>query len=251
MKRGDTDAACELFAESVRLDPAPGAQLNLADCEERRGRLASARQDLIDALGALPAGDDRIAYARERIAGLDRRVPTLAVSLAAPPSEDTEVLRDGLRLSARSLGQPVPVDPGRHEVRVRVPGHRDSVREITVAAGERKAMSLELGDVLPAPVVPKPPPEAAPPEERRNHVLPFGLLGGGAVALVAGGVLGVLTLDRAATTKDHCLPGCDEEGYRAAREGRWMSVASPVLLGAAVALAGAGFYLLFSESKHN
>src|SRR5687768_5789067 len=41
-KKGDWEKACAQFAESQRLDPAPGTLLNLADCEERRGLIASA-----------------------------------------------------------------------------------------------------------------------------------------------------------------------------------------------------------------
>ncbi|MDB4944135.1 MAG: hypothetical protein JWP97_3669 [Labilithrix sp.] len=238
MRRGDTDAACELFAESVRLDPAPGARLNLADCDERRGRFASARQEFADALAALPSGDDRIAFTRERIASLAPRVPTLVITASGLP-DGAEVLRDGARVARPSLGQPIPVDPGRHELRVRGPGFRDSVRAVTVGAGERNEVALTIGE----PMLSAPPP---PPASRARSILPYGLLGGGAAALAAGSVLGVLTLGRAQVTKEHCSPGCDAEGYRAAEQGRWMSVTSPVLLGAAVALVGAGLYLLVS-----
>lgn len=237
MRRGDTDAACELFAESVRLDPAPGARLNLADCDERRGRFASAREEFSDALASLPSGDDRIGFTKERIAALGPKVPTLVVSLTGG---EGDVLRDGALVAKSSLGQPVPVDPGHHELVVRAAGRADAVRDVTVSAGERKEVALTPGAPLPAPS--PPPPRTAPDTQRR--VLPFGLLGAGAATLAVGSVLGVLTLDRASITKEHCTPGCDDAGYRAAQEGRWMSVASPILLGTAVALVGAGLYLL-------
>src|SRR5688500_18545046 len=42
LQRGETDAACEKFAESHRLDEALGTLLNLAVCHESQGRFASA-----------------------------------------------------------------------------------------------------------------------------------------------------------------------------------------------------------------
>jgi hypothetical protein len=41
IRRGDYQAACPMFAESNRLDPAVGTVLNLAICEEHLGQLAS------------------------------------------------------------------------------------------------------------------------------------------------------------------------------------------------------------------
>src|SRR4051794_38040553 len=60
MKANQYALACSKFEESQRLDPAPGTLLNLAECEEKRGRLATAWQYLKHALDSLPANDDRI-----------------------------------------------------------------------------------------------------------------------------------------------------------------------------------------------
>src|SRR5262245_28423128 len=42
MESGDFSTACQHFAESLRLEPAVGTQLNLGECYERLGRYASA-----------------------------------------------------------------------------------------------------------------------------------------------------------------------------------------------------------------
>ena len=43
MDEKDYDKACQLLRESNRLDPTPATKYNLANCEEKRGRLATAR----------------------------------------------------------------------------------------------------------------------------------------------------------------------------------------------------------------
>lgn len=239
MKHGDLDLACTLFAESVRLDPAPGARLNLAACDEARGRLATARQEFEDALADLPAGDDRISFARERIARLGPRVPTLALTLPPGAPADVELTRDGRRVGVETLGEPVPLDPGAHELRLRAAGHEDAVQRLTLAAGERRAIALQLGQPVRSPPLVGP-----PPPDRRSGPLAYASLVGGGAFLVTGTVLGILTLGRAGTVNDHCTPRCDAVGYTAAREGRWMSIASPVGLAMGTALVAAGIYLL-------
>lgn len=244
MKRGDVDAACELFAESVRLDPAPGARLNLAACDEQRNRLASASQEFKDALLTLPAGDSRIAFTEERIAALEPRVPKLVLRLAPDAPAGTTVLRDGIMVASPSLGTAVPVDPRTYTIVVRAPGRQETSTVITLDEAERKELVLDVGAAVPLPA---PAPDPAPARSR-SKALPIGLVSGGAVALAAGTVLGVLTLDRASTVKAHCTPGCDDAGYEAGQDGKWMSVASPVALGVGVALVAAGIYFFVERT---
>jgi hypothetical protein len=202
----------------------------------------------VEALAALPAGDERIAFARERIAWLAPKISTLVLEAPAAMPAGVEVLRDGAKISPESFGEPVPVDPGEHDIRVRAAGHKDAVQRISVVAGERRSVVLGLGESeakTPSIAPPAPAkPEARPKAEARPKTLEWGLVGGGGAALALGTVVGILTLDRASTVKEHCVPGCDDVGYSAAAEGRWMSIASPVSLIVGTALLGAGLYLL-------
>ena len=50
VERGDYASACPKFADSQRLDPAPGTLINLADCEEHVGQLARAWQHWREAI---------------------------------------------------------------------------------------------------------------------------------------------------------------------------------------------------------
>src|SRR5215472_3244398 len=84
IRRGDYAAGCPMFEESQRLDPSVGTLMNVADCEEHDGALATAWghwHDIVDAMAR--SGDDRIGVARSRLEGLDKRVPRLTVHLSA------------------------------------------------------------------------------------------------------------------------------------------------------------------------
>src|SRR6185436_984215 len=74
---GDYDSACAKFAESQRLDPAAGTLTNLAACNERRGRLASAWENWREALSLLRSDDDRRPGVEKRMAELEARLPRL------------------------------------------------------------------------------------------------------------------------------------------------------------------------------
>ena len=111
LERNDLETACAKFAESQRLDPGVGTLMNWATCEERKGRIATAWQRWREALAALPADDDRLAFARQRVTALEPRLPHLTITL--PPSAPRQrVARDGVRSVARSV-PPLPVESWR------------------------------------------------------------------------------------------------------------------------------------------
>src|SRR5580658_735634 len=80
-RAGDWAAACPKFAESHRLDPAPGTLLNLADCEEHLGALVKAREHFKLAAFAFPKGEKGQQAAVQRAAALDKRVAHLTLRL--------------------------------------------------------------------------------------------------------------------------------------------------------------------------
>ncbi len=81
MASGAYGDACARFSESERLDPAAGTLLNLADCYERNGQLASAWLTFREATTAAELSDraawSEQASARARL--LEPRLPTLTV----------------------------------------------------------------------------------------------------------------------------------------------------------------------------
>jgi len=267
MEAGDYTTACASFAESERLEPAPGTLLNLADCEDHSGHLVAAHEHFGLAASGFVRGDVRRTIAMQRAANLDRRVVRLALRLV-PTAPAGTVVHDGdAVLTAPTLGAVRLVDPGLHVVIVAAAGHEDRPYALTLKEGDQVEQTLDVGEVraasAPHPqgavapaavplgpaVAPAPAePGVAPPPETGGGGRTVGwVLGSAGVAGIAlGAVTGVLALDRAATVKSHC-PGeaCDPQGLDAASQGKWLAPTSTVAFIAGGALLAAGAYFVF------
>lgn len=258
MEAGDLLHACPKFAESEKLDPAPGTLLSLADCEERAKSLIKAREHYLLAASGFPKKDPRRAFAAGRAQALDKRIAHVVLRLPSDaPPEATVRLGDAL-VPRGELGTAMSVDPVESRVTVSAPGRKDNVLVVTLAEGETKEISCDLGAaeiarVVAAPVAPReaeaPPP--APPSADPRRTVAYVLLGVGAASLVAGGVTGVLAASKASTVKDHCdaSNACDQEGVDAASSGRFLAPFSTVTVIAGAVLAGAGVYFYLASSK--
>src|SRR5262245_45677325 len=76
---GNHEKACKKFAESNRLDPAPGTVFNLADCEEKLGHVATAWTLFREVTQKLPSSDERHRIAMARATALEPRLPKLSI----------------------------------------------------------------------------------------------------------------------------------------------------------------------------
>jgi hypothetical protein len=148
LSKGDWSGACPMFEQSHKLDPSPGALLNLAGCAEHDGRVATAWSLLRDArsLNADTASakrrDEIERFVAAGLARLEPRIPTLAIHVASPPPE-LRVLRDGQDVTA-SLDKALPVDPGEHVIEVSAPGHLPSERRVSVAEATHPEIEIAL-----------------------------------------------------------------------------------------------------------
>src|SRR4051812_24446781 len=145
MEAKQYDGALRWFAESQRLDPAAGTLMNLATCEEKLGRVASAWQHWKEAADVLGRDDDRLPIARNRVAMLEEKLPRLAVVLVSSRKEGARVFRDDVELGPATYGVPLPVDPGSHTVTVRMPGHRIEQVEVRLGEGDQKQVEVQPG----------------------------------------------------------------------------------------------------------
>lgn len=236
MARGDLAEACKDFAQSAKLDPRVGTLLNLAQCEESRGRLHVARQFWRDAAELAHATHDaRESIARERLVEIEKRIPTLSMRLdvAAP---GVKVSCDGV---PASIGSPFQVDPGAHEVVVTAPGRLTTSTAVVVKESDRRVIDLQVGAPVAAPV---PPTDGAPGSSPTRSALVWSLGGLSVASLAVGSWFGAQAIRRNDDSKRFCdvNNACQPEGLDlrgdASRDARISTIAFGV---GGAALAGA------------
>jgi hypothetical protein len=244
--------ACPKFAESNRLDPAVGTLFNLANCEEKIGKLAEASTHFREVLELLPPKDDRAPSARAHLATMAPRLSRL--TLVIPPGEpDTlAVSRDGVGLGAAAIGVATVVNAGDHEVTATAPGHADAHLHLTIAEGERREIAVHAGPAV-GPVE-GPVASASNDSAATRRTIGFVLGGVGIATLGVGAITGALTLGKASIVKDpaHCDAElrCDAVGVAAAKAGSTLSVVSTAtIVGGAVAAAAGVVLVLTSRSS--
>jgi tetratricopeptide (TPR) repeat protein len=264
MQAGRFDEACPALAESYRLDPRPGGLFTLAECENKSGRVATAAahyQDYLRLVEKLPAPQRgaqkaREKVSREQLAALEPRVPKLTIQLAEGTPEGATVFLGKLELGQPSLGVALPIDPGKHVVRLEMAGRSPTVLDVVLAEGEAKSVELELG-ALPseeaAPQVPVGPPEEVPPSGGSGSALtPLGLVVGGVgvAGLIVGGVTGALVFAQKSTVDEHCVGNvCNQEGLDATETASTFGLVSTVGFIAGGALVTTGLVLLLVDGS--
>jgi hypothetical protein len=239
-QRGDWDTACPKLRESQRLDPAAGTLLNLADCEEHRGKVATAWQLFRQVVDSLPASDERNPIAAKRAAALEKRLPHMTVRLLGQAPAGVKVTRNDVELSEASLGSALPVDPGSYTVTVSAPGRAPTTTAVTVAEGASSTVDVRAGAST----------EGAGGEVTASSSTRTAgwIMGGiGVAGLVVGGVAGILTISRKGTVDDNCnamTKLCNSDGYDAAQSGKTLGLVTTTGLVVGALGIGTGAYLL-------
>jgi hypothetical protein len=270
-KKGDYATACPKFAESNRLDPAPGSLFNLADCEEHAGHTASAWlrwQELATLLRPTPT-DERFGIAQQHVNDLAPRLPRLRVRWSGPPVQGAVVKRDGVELGPASLDAALPIDPGNHTVEVTGPDRKAKTFQVTTREGAITDVDVTAGEptgattttppnVVTPPVTNRPPPLPIPtptpdtePEgsQQRSVALPvlgWISLGLGAVAGAVAIGTGVGAISAKGTVDKECTAQklCSQAGLDAAASGHTLATASTATSVLGAVLGGVGITLL-------
>jgi hypothetical protein len=245
--QGRYGEACPYFAESERLDHGVGTLLNLAECHEKNGQLATAWAEYRAA--AMEAGGlgqaDRAQIAREREVALQPQLAHLALTLplqGLPPG--AEVHRDGVLVSPWLWSSPYPVDPGDHAVLIAAPGRIDY--STTVHVPKLPVMTF-VARIPALRARPTPAPKAAavviepPPPRHPRATAGLLLVGVGGAGALLGALFGVRALGLKGDSSPHCneLDRCDDVGTGLRAQAVSSGTASTIaFVAAGAALAG-------------
>jgi hypothetical protein len=260
----------------MRLDPAPGTLFNLADCEERAGKLASSWlhwQQLVDTLRSRP-NDERLPVAQKHVSDLAPRLPRLRVRWVGAPPQGATVKRDGVEMGEPSMNNAIPIDPGPHVVEVSAPNRKSKTFNVTTKEASVTDLDIALEETTPTkpetkPIekpsvvqgethqgeVQKPIPEQ--PQQQESSGSP-GLSAVGWVSTILGGLLtvggtlfGVGAIAQKSSVESQCNTEkvCTPDGASAASSGQAFATASTVMLVAGPILVAAGVTLIIVGGK--
>jgi hypothetical protein len=272
---GRFDEACSRFTESQKLDPSAGTLLNLVDCYERQGLLATALRACgeADKLATSRGDVDSELFAKRRAQQIEARVPSIRIEVRQNKARNrkiTQVSVDGTVVEW--TGKALLVDPGRRHVAVTFAGEPTASVDIEIAADGRQNVVVLPAEGEPASSAPAPSPDdrlgsrAPEPSAPWPRTGAIALLSTGGAAIAMGTLTGLLAIaakDRLIATcstgagayPDRCGGGAlDDHAAATARSdldaARTESTLSTVgfVAGAVLVAAGAVLYLTTSRS---
>ncbi|MEZ4308575.1 MAG: hypothetical protein R3F14_11075 [Polyangiaceae bacterium] len=138
--------ACPKLEEAVRLVPvAVGARLALAECDEGRGKLASALSGYRKAqsMASTTGQGEREELAKRNADRLEKKVGTLRIEVA-PGDLGLAELAIEVDGAAAAAGQAVPADSGKRTVRAKAKGRAAFEQVVEVADGKETAVAIVL-----------------------------------------------------------------------------------------------------------
>ena len=137
------------YKEVARVRMTPQVAFNIAECEERLGKLASAlgnfrlAQSLLEDPKVKAKAKDVAAQVDGKVASLEERIPKLTVKRGKGAEMATLTL-DGVELGTTQIGTEMTVDPGNHELIARI-GEKEAARKsFTMAEKETQEVEIEV-----------------------------------------------------------------------------------------------------------
>lgn len=217
----DYAKACPKFEEAAKLVPdGIGVKLQLAECYEASGKLASAwtLYRIVESEASRTNQEARRAEANAHMTALEPKLSRIVVEVAPALREmsDLVVTRDGVEVASALFGVAVPVDSGKHTVLAKA---ASGSYETTVESVDGKSLTITVDKLAaggsaqaPTDTQPKgtgptetPPPTTGDDSKGSSLATPGFVIGGIGVAILGAGIgLGVKALLDAGEADDIC-----------------------------------------------
>jgi hypothetical protein len=230
-QRDDYATAVDKLERAYQVLRVPSIGLWLARALAKQGRLVAASERYLEvgrlsvAQGDAAVQENAKKEAATEVEALLPRIPSVVVTLQGASASEVTLTLDGAPLATALLGEPRPVDPGKHRIEGRR-GQQVVGADVTLSPSENKAVTLrfEGGAGSAAPdAAPASPSDAAPgaataatPAATADSVpsrssmkktLGWVALGVGAAGIAAGGIAGGLALGKKGELEDS--PECE------------------------------------------
>jgi hypothetical protein len=258
-KEGKWEQALDRFRKVADVKKTPQVHFHLGLCEAKTSLLADALLDFQRAIegGRAEKNQQVVDAAEAELKEVRPRVPTLEIHAGDP--KPSKVTIGGATLALSTLGVPMPVNPGEHEV---IAEYSNGVFKKKLKIAERENAKLTLEPPAGAVAVPtattttttsQPPPPPPPPDkpEKSSNVLPWIVVAGGGAAVATGVVFFIMMSNKISELdeicpdgRDKCPPARQTEVTTLEDEGRQNMLFGWIFTGVGVALAGTGVALL-------
>lgn len=157
---GDALGALDFFTKAHSIMHVPTTGLDVARAQEALGRLVEARATAVEVTqmpvmrGENQAFADARKAATEKIAQLDKRIPSLVLRIDGAPGEALVATIDAIRLPTAELSSPQKLNPGPHEIVIKAPEYPTVRRTVTLKDGEAEPVEVPVTLVSEAVVGP-------------------------------------------------------------------------------------------------
>ncbi len=259
-KRGSWSDALERFRQAESLFHSPVFVLYMARSLRNAGRLLESRETFrrLAAERLEPSAPElwkkAQADGRDELTALEANIPSVIIVVKG----GTPNVRITLDDRPVASGEVIELDPGSHRLVATDSGRSESTTLSVDATARRQRVAIQLtrSNALPS----EGPTQSARPKGKELYVPGLVIAAAGVTAIVAGGVVGVLALNKKADVRDNLPEGCDgttcprsnereiEERIDSARN---LGTVADVLLigGAAVTATGVGLLLFVSREN--
>lgn len=139
--------ACQAFEGSQRLEPMVATLMNLADCREKNGQLATAWGLFLDVVRQVRDDAKQVALrdvATKRAAALEGRLSRLTINVPETSRiEGLRILRNGTAVDPATWNRSLPIDGGTYEIAASAPGVQPWSAKVTVGVeGDSKSVDV-------------------------------------------------------------------------------------------------------------